>query len=78
MMSALHGKLAKGGHLKTLRADQSLRWFWTEVHAALADEIANDRKIAARAGKLEDAVREGAMLPDAAARTLIRAFRGGA
>jgi LAO/AO transport system kinase len=77
-MHALHAKLAKGGQLKKLRSSQAQRWFWSEVQAALADEIATDRKIASQAGKLEDAVAEGKALPNAAARTLIRAFRGGA
>jgi LAO/AO transport system kinase len=77
-MHVLHGKLAQGGHLKKLRTAQSRRWFWNEVQAALAEDIASDRKIAARAGKLEAAVAAGEMLPDAAARALIRAFRGDA
>ena len=74
-MRALHEKLGKGGHLKRLRATQAQRWFWTEVQAALSEEIASDRKIAAQAEKLEAAVGAGETLPDAAARTLIRAFR---
>lgn len=77
-MRTLHEKLAKGGHLKKLRSAQARRWFWSEVQAALADEIATDRKIASRAGKLEEAVAQGEALPDAAAHALIRAFRGGA
>jgi LAO/AO transport system kinase len=72
----LHQKLAKGGHLKRLRAAQAQRWFWNEVQAALAEDIASDRKIAAQAEKLEAAVAEGEVLPDTAARALIRAFRG--
>jgi LAO/AO transport system kinase len=77
-MHALHEKLARGGHLKKLRSAQAQRWFWNEVQAALADEIATDRKIAAQAEKLEETVAEGEVLPDAAARALIRAFRSGA
>jgi LAO/AO transport system kinase len=77
-MRTLHEKLAKAGHLKKLRSAQAQRWFWNEVQAALADDIATDRRIAAQAEKLEDAVAEGKALPDAAARALIRAFRGGA
>jgi LAO/AO transport system kinase len=73
---ALHEKLAKGGHLKRLRRSQAQRWFWNEVQAALAEDMASDRKIAARAQKLQAAVAKGEVLPDAAARMLIRAFRG--
>jgi LAO/AO transport system kinase len=77
-MRTLHEKLARAGHLQKLRSAQARRWFWNEVQAALADEISTDRKIAARAQMLEEAVAEGQVLPDAAARALLRAFRGGA
>ncbi len=74
-MQALHRALVDGGHLKHLRADQARRWFWSEVQAALADEIMADPETAAEAARVEAKVVAGKALPDAAARALIAAFR---
>ena len=75
-MQQAHRALAQAGHLERLRQDQLRRWFWSEVQALLAEEIAHDRKVSAEAARLEAAVAAGTTLPDAAARSLIRAFRG--
>lgn len=65
-----------GGHLDRLRSEQSRGWFWSEVRALLAETMAQDPSVAAEAAALEAAVMAGRSLPDAAARSLIRAFRG--
>jgi GTPase len=75
-MQRLHRALERAGHLKRLRQDQLRRWFWSEVQALLVEEIAHDRKVSAEAARLEASVLSGEMLPDAAARALVRAFRG--
>jgi hypothetical protein len=59
-----------------LRSAQSRRWFWTEVEAVLGEEIAADPGTAGAAAGLEASVVEGHALPHAAARALIRKFRG--
>ena len=75
-MAALHHALAEGGHLKRLRADQARRWFWNEMQAVLAEALAADPATEAAAGRVEAEVIAGRLLPDAAARALIAAFRG--
>jgi len=75
-MAEFHRSLAEGGHLKGLRADQARRWFWSEVEAVLSEEIAADPRTAAAAAGLETSVVAGLALPHAAARALIRRFRG--
>jgi LAO/AO transport system kinase len=74
-MREFHAALAKSRQLKTLRQDQLRRWFWSEVQAVLAEEIAADPDVAVWASKIESAVVAGKALPDAAARGLIRHFR---
>ena len=75
-MAALHASLTEGGHLKRLRTDQAKRWFWNEMQAVLAEALAADPATAAAAGRVEAEVVAGRLLPDAAARALIAAFRG--
>lgn len=74
-MQAFHRSLGETGQLRTLRQDQSRRWFWSEVQAVLSEAIASDPRAAARAAGLEAAVVAGRALPHAAARDLIRDFR---
>ncbi len=75
-MVTLHDRLNRDGHLARLRRDQAQRWFWSEVQAALTDEIAADPRTASAAARVEADVLAGRLLPHAAARELIRAFRG--
>jgi LAO/AO transport system kinase len=75
-MEALADRMKSGGHLARLRAEQLRGWFWSEVRAALVEVLAADPAISAEAAALEGAVLAGLSLPEAAARTLIRAFRG--
>jgi len=75
-MGGFHAALKRSGALARLRTEQARRWFWSEVQAVLADEIAADPQAAAEAVKVEASVVAGAALPHAAARSLIRAFRG--
>jgi LAO/AO transport system kinase len=72
----LHEALKAGNHLGHLRQDQAQRWFWSEVQAVLADEITSDPRTAEAASRVEADVMAGRLLPHAAARALIRAFRG--
>lgn len=74
-MKALHKALAEAGHLKRLREDQARRWFWREVEAVLVEAIAADPGTSEAASRVEADVVAGRLLPDAAARALIGAFR---
>jgi LAO/AO transport system kinase len=75
-MQRFHTSLAGTGRLTKLRAQQLRQWFWNEVEAVLAEEIAADPGAAEEANRIEASVVAGTALPDAAARRLIRAFRG--
>jgi LAO/AO transport system kinase len=75
---AAHVALARTDDLARLRAEQVRRWFRAEIGAVLSEEIESDAGIAARAARMEADVVAGRALPHAAARALIRAFRGGA
>jgi LAO/AO transport system kinase len=74
-MRAIHDALAAEGRLVALRADQARRWFWSEVQASLSEAILSDPALAGRASDLEAATAKGAVLPYAAARSLLKAFR---
>jgi LAO/AO transport system kinase len=74
-MQDFHRQLGAAGYLLRLRQDQSRRWFWSEVQAVLADEIAADPEAAREAARIEASVVAGKALPHAAARALIRRFR---
>jgi len=75
-MEAFHTALAKDGRLSALRAEQSRRWFWSEVQAVLNETILADASLSNRANALENDVAKGQALPYAAARALIHTFRG--
>lgn len=75
-MTGLHAALDAGGHLRRLREDQARRWFWSEVQAVLAETLAADPRTSEAARRVEADVVAGRLLPDAAARELIRHFRG--
>ena len=75
-MQAFRDALRKTGQLRRLREDQARRWFWSEVQAVLAEEIAADPEAAREAARVEADVLAGRALPHAAARLLIRTFRG--
>jgi putative protein kinase ArgK-like GTPase of G3E family len=74
-MLAIHDVLAANARLTALRADQARRWFWSEVQASLSEAILSDPHLAARANELEMAAAKGAVLPYAAARSLLKGFR---
>jgi LAO/AO transport system kinase len=74
-MQAIYNALSSDGRLAGLRADQARRWFWSEVQASLSEVILSDPELAARAGDLETAAANGAVLPYAAARSLLKGFR---
>lgn len=74
-MAAIHAALAADARLSRLRAEQSRRWFWSEVQTVLSEAILSDETLAGRASALEHDVTGGTALPYTAARTLIRSFR---
>ena len=76
LIEALVDQLKSGGHLARLRAEQLRGWFWSEVRTTLVEALTADPAMSAEAAALETAVLAGRSLPEAAARTLIRAFRG--
>ena len=76
-MSRIHAALKSDGRLARLRAEQSRRWFWSEVQAVLSETILSDVSLAARASELEAEVVNGMALPYAAARVLISQFHHG-
>jgi LAO/AO transport system kinase len=76
LIQSLAERLRTGGHLGRLRTGQLRGWFWSEVRAALVETLDADPAMAAEAAALESRVLAGQSLPQAAARTLIGAFRG--
>ncbi|HEY4941243.1 MAG TPA: methylmalonyl Co-A mutase-associated GTPase MeaB [Rhizomicrobium sp.] len=74
-MAAIHAALAADARLSRLRAEQSRRWFWSEVQTVLSEAILSDETLASRANALEHDVAGGSALPYTAARTLIQSFR---
>ncbi len=74
VLQELHEKLGVAGFLRSLREDQSRRWFWAEMQAVLAEALADDAATAAQARKVEADVVAGKALPHAAARALIAAL----
>jgi LAO/AO transport system kinase len=75
-MRQFRNLLSGSGSLRKLREAQLRRWFWNEVQAVLAEEISADPGIAEHAAAAEAEVAAGKVLPGAAARRLIRQFRG--
>jgi LAO/AO transport system kinase len=74
-ISRAHRQLQASGQLEALRREQRRLWFWNEAQAILAEEISADPAVAAAAARVEADVIAARILPDAAARDLIRHFR---
>ncbi|HEX4302287.1 MAG TPA: methylmalonyl Co-A mutase-associated GTPase MeaB [Rhizomicrobium sp.] len=75
-MSAIHAALKSGDQLARLRAEQSRRWFWSEIQTVLSEAILSNENLARHANTLEADVAKGTALPYTAARALISSFRG--
>ncbi|HJW42680.1 MAG TPA: hypothetical protein VJ476_15815, partial [Rhizomicrobium sp.] len=75
-MVAYHGALAAGGALVRLREAQARLWFWSEVQTLISEAILEDAALSEDAARLEAAVASGGSLPSAAARSLLKRFRG--
>lgn len=75
-LEELAQQLRGTGRLARLRDDQLRSWFWCEVRTALMEAVSTDPAIGAQAARLEAAVVAGKVLPDTAARDLIRMFCG--
>jgi LAO/AO transport system kinase len=73
-MTAFRDSLAKGDRIRKLRADQSRRWFWSEVQTLLSEELFAHQGIGNEVKTLETAVIAGQTLPYAAARRLFRSI----
>jgi len=71
-MRLFHNSLAKDGRIERLRADQSRRWFWSEMQTILNEELLAHHALRQDVNKLEVSVISGKSLPYAAARTLFR------
>ncbi len=71
-MKVFRDGLAKDGRIQRLRADQSRRWFWSEVQTILNEELLAHHGLREEVKKLENSVIAGQSLPYAAARTLFR------
>jgi LAO/AO transport system kinase len=76
LVEELAERLRTSGHLARLRSEQLRGWFWVEVRTALVEAMGSDSALSVEAAALEDAVLAGRLLPEAAAQTLIRSFRG--
>ena len=70
-IAAIHGALMVDSRLARFRAEQSRRWFWSEVQTLIDEKILTDSKLAAEADVLENAVKEGTATPYGAARNLV-------
>jgi LAO/AO transport system kinase len=74
-MEHFHAALASDTRLAAMRAEQSRRWFWSEVQTVLNETILSDAGLAQKATALEHHVAAGQTLPHAAARDLLASFR---
>ena len=70
-IASIHSALAADDRLSGLRADQTRRWFWSEVQAAVSDAILLNASLAAQAAAWELAVSAGKATPYGAARALM-------
>ncbi len=73
-ITSFHTSLAKGGGIARLRADQTKRWFWSEVQTLLNEELLAHHGLRDNIKELESSVMSGNTLPYVAARTLFRRF----
>ncbi len=67
--------LRQGSALADRRAEQAREWMWREVREGLAEAARSASPAVQHLGDLEDAVREGRLLPEAAADELIASLR---
>jgi len=74
-MEGIHKALASDGRLGRMRQEQSKRWFWTELEAAIRESVLGDPGTAEEARNLERSVGAGRVLPHAAARALVTKLR---
>jgi GTPase len=72
LMEQLYDTLRDDGRLVRNREAQLRRWFWSEVHAAISENILSRRALMAAAKRFESEIAEGNALPTAAARELVR------
>ncbi|HTO41816.1 MAG TPA: methylmalonyl Co-A mutase-associated GTPase MeaB [Rhizomicrobium sp.] len=71
-MKSIYDTLAGDGRLGRLRADQSRRWFWSEVQTVFNEELLAHHGLKDDVEQLESSVTAGKTLPYAAARILFR------
>jgi LAO/AO transport system kinase len=70
-----HDLFMADGERDRRRARQAAAWMWTEVTEEVMDSLRGDRAIADLARSLEDDVIAGRLVPGAAARRLLAAWR---
>jgi LAO/AO transport system kinase len=70
-------KLQAAGELEARRREQARAWLWALVEEGLREALRSHPAVAARIPELEREVQSRKTTPAAAARELLRAFRGG-
>jgi LAO/AO transport system kinase len=68
--------MARTGALDARRAEQAHAWMWNEVAETLLQALRDDPRIERMLPEMEHGVAAGRMAPGAAARQLVRTFRG--
>jgi LAO/AO transport system kinase len=66
----------KAGALLDRRAAQAHAWMWNEVSETLLQALRDDPRVERLLPEMERGVAAGRMAPGAAARQLVRTFRG--
>lgn len=69
-------RAALGDQLASRRAQQAVRWMWTEIDETLRARLRAHPAVASRIGELEREVLAGAVTPGAAAHAILDAFLG--
>ena len=76
LVEKYYQRLLTKGSIAPHRAEQRCRWLWTETSECLLDVLRGDPAVKAELHSVEQAVREGTMLPMTASRRLLDAFLG--
>jgi LAO/AO transport system kinase len=75
-IGGFHTTMEGSGALAARRADQAHAWMWNEVSETLLQSLRDDPRVGQLLPRMEQSVADGRMAPGAAARQLVRTFRG--
>lgn len=75
-IDSFKAKMEASGELAGRRAEQAHAWMWNEVSETLLQALRDDPKVGDMLPAMERSVADGLMAPGAAARQLVRTFRG--